>query len=208
MPHPNDLWSDGYMRVPRRWFPKDRVAEKEASSKREAKVDLLSLTNHNERDGLPKGYCDPSLSFLARRWKWTRSKVVRFLKELERERIIIREKWPGRRQTVTRFLAYEPPKKTDTLAIQRKTNNRYSEGQSHHGLSHPPRHSAIEPPDTVPEPNRTKRVGSARKEGIGKEKKSCPECWHTEISADQVACGRCIGMSQQEEEIAEWQPEQ
>ena len=175
---------------------------------RRGMVDLLFLANHDERGGLPKGYCDPSLSFLAERWNWDKSKVVRFLKELEHERIIIREKWPGRRQTVTRFLAYEPPKKTDTLAIQRKTDNRYSEGQSHHRLSHPPRHSAIGPPDTVPEPNRTKRVGSARKEEVGKEKKRCPECWHTEISVDQVACGRCIGMSQQEEEIAEWQPEQ
>ncbi len=206
MPHPNDLWGDGFVCVPRRWFPKDKIA-KEVYSRREAKVDLLFLANHDERGGLPKGCCDPSLSFLVERWNWEKSKVVPFLKGLERESIILREEWPGRRQTVTRFLAYEPPKKTDTLAIQRKTNNRYSEGQFRHGLSHPPRHSAIGPPDTVTEPNRTKRVGSARKEEVREEKKPCPQCFQIEIAADQPACSRCIWNGQLKNEIAEWQPE-
>ncbi len=207
MSDPNDLWSDGFVCVPRRWFPKDRIA-KEACSEREAKVDLLFLANHDERGGLPKGYCDPSLSFLAERWNWDKSKVCRFLERFERERTILREKWPGRKHTVTRFLAYDPPQKADTLATQRKAPSRYNEVESRRGFSPPPRHSSTVPTDTVPEPNRTKRVGSARKEEVREEKKTCPQCWQIEIGADQVACGRCIGMSQQEEEIAEWQPEQ
>ena len=101
MSDPNDLWSDGFVCVPRRWYPKDRIAE-ETYSEREAKVDLFFLANHDERDGLARGSCDPSLSFLVERWNWKKSRVVRFLKELEREQITIREKWPGRRQTVTR----------------------------------------------------------------------------------------------------------
>ena len=113
------------MSVPRRWFPKDRIAGGKCS-KREAVVDLFFLVNPDERDGLSKGCCDPSLSFLAERWNWTKSKVVRLLKKLERERIIVREKWPGRSQTVTRFLAYEPSPKTDTLATQQKTRKRYT----------------------------------------------------------------------------------
>ena len=159
MPDPNELWSHGFVSVPRRWFPKDRIAGGKCS-KREAVVDLFFLVNPDERDGLSKGCCDPSLSFLAERWNWTKSKVVRLLKKLERERIIVREKWPGRSQTVTRFLAYEPSPKTDTLATQQKTRKRYTELQSPSGFSHPPRHSPIVPTDTVPKPNRTKRVGS------------------------------------------------
>ena len=207
MPDPNDLWSDGFVCVPRRWFPKDRIADKEAYSQREAKVDLLFLANHDERNGLPKGYCDPSLSFLAERWNWERSKVVRFLDGLETEQVILREKWPGRKYMVTQFLAYEPPQKADTLAIQRKTRSRYSEDQSASGFSHPPRYSPIGPTDTVPEPNRTKRVGSARKEEVKGVRRVCPECWEIEIGADQAACSRCIGINEQKKEIAEWQPE-
>ena len=206
MSDPNDLWGDGFVCVPRRLFPKDRLAEGKCS-KREAHVDLLFLANHDERGGLRKGYCDPSLSFLAERWKWDKSKVVRFLEGLGRERIIIREKWPGRRQTVTRFLAYEPPKKIDTLAIQRKSRSRYTQSQSQRGFSDPPRHIPIVPSDTVPDPNRTKRVGSAKKEEVREGKKTCPQCWHIEIGADQAACSRCIGLDELDHEIAEWKSE-
>lgn len=195
------------MCVPRRWYPKDRIA-KEAYSRREAKVDLLFLANHDERGGLPRGYCDPSLSFLAERWNWDKSKVVRFLKGLGRERIILREKWPGRKHTVTRFLAYDPPQKADTLATQRKTPSRYNEAQSRRGFSPSPRHSSTVPTDTVPDPNRPKRVGSARKEEIREGMKTCPECWQTEIRGDQAACSRCIGHPELESQMNEWQPEQ
>ena len=204
-PDPSALWSDGFVCVPRRWYPKDRIAD-ETYSKREAKVDLLFLANHDERNGLPSGCCDPSLSFLAVRWKWQRSKVVRFLKRLEKESIIRWEKWADRRNKVTRFLAYEPPR-ADTLTTQRKMRSRYTQSPSLHGFSDPPRHIPIVPSDTVPDPNRTKRVGSAKKVEVREEKRACPQCWQIEIGADQAACGRCIGLESLGKEITEWQSE-
>ncbi len=212
MNSPDDLWSDGYVIVPRRLLPKAGHRGPHAwdsdkpARESEARLDLWGMANHDNRNGLHRGCCDPSLDFLAQRWNWDRSKVVRFLQRLERDMLIVREKRTGSKRTVTRFLAYDRPSKADTSAIQRKHRSRYKESQSPKGFPGIARHSPPMRPDTVPEPNRTKRVALARKEE-GYQRKKCPECWDVEIDADKEVCNRCLGLPDLRAEIDAWQPE-
>ena len=212
MTDPDDLWSDGYVMMPRRWFPKaghrgpGSIDSDKAAREPEARVDLLALANHDYRNGLEPGCCDPSLQFLADRWNWDRSRVVRFLRRLERENVIAREKPLGRRNAVTRFLAYDPPKKADTSATHPRSRDRYRESPAPNGFRGSSRHSPSRPTDTAPGPNRTKRIARARKEE-GYKKKACPSCWHVEIDAAEEACGGCLGLPSLDDEITRWRPE-
>ena len=66
----------------------------------QAWVDLIILTNHEEASfrvrgvkiELKRGQCGWSELSLSERWKWSRGKVRRFLKELENERQIVQQK--------------------------------------------------------------------------------------------------------------------
>ena len=212
MASPEDVWSDGYLMIPRRWFPKaghrgrDALDFDRQAREPEARVDLLAMANHDDRNGLARGCCDPSLQFLADRWNWTRSKVVRFFDRLEREAVITRQKRTGQKRSMTRFLAYDPPQRAGTSAVQSEGQSRYKESQSPQGLPGIARHSPAMPSGTPAGPNRTKRVALARKEE-GYERKACPSCWSVEIGVDDEACSRCLGLSGLQAEIDAWQPD-
>lgn len=72
-----------------------------------ALLDLLGLARWKERAGLERGEAEASVRFLARRWRWSRSRVQRFLEELEEEGLIEREPAEGRRPARIRFPRYE-----------------------------------------------------------------------------------------------------
>ena len=73
--------------------------EEEPFTRGQAWVDLLLITNYEdgyyrnrgERIDLQRGQCGRSVLSLSERWKWSRGKTTRFLKELEKDgRILIK----------------------------------------------------------------------------------------------------------------------
>lgn len=71
----------------------------ETFSRGQAWVDLLMLTNHadgfirvaGQRLDIKRGQCGWSLDRLSKRWKWSRGKAERFMKELENDQRITRK---------------------------------------------------------------------------------------------------------------------
>jgi hypothetical protein len=200
---PNDLWSDGWVKLPRRLVPKAQDRDKGPARKREALVDLWSLANHDDRNGLSRGCCDPSIDFLAERWNWNRSKVVRFLQRLERERFIARLKRPGLARTVTQFLAYDETPKTDTPAIQPAPNGRHTNPQLDSGSSQDVRHESVMSSDTHTGPNRSKRTTLASVKERDRET-VCTSCGSVETNATQEVCSRCLRSDQIDHDIEEY----
>jgi len=199
---PNDLWSDGWVKLPRRLVPKAQDREKRPARKREALVDLWALANYDDRNGLSRGCCDPSLGFLAERWNWDRSKVVRFFDQLERERLIVRLKRPGRARTVTQFLAYDESPKTDTPAIQPASDGRHTNTQPDSGSSQDVRHGSVMSSDTHTGPNRSKRTTLASVKERDRET-VCRSCLAVETNATQEVCSRCLNSDQLDQDIEE-----
>lgn len=192
---PADLWSDGYVLTPRRLFPKGWIAD-EPVSEREATLDLWFLANHDDRNGLSRGQCDPSLSFLSERWGWDKSRVRRFLKRLESEGVVTRHKGRGRKRIVTTLRAYDPPRKSDTLATPKKPTSKAASG----GVR-----------DTSPDTNRTKSSRSAKSKRVGRrtdELRPCPTCGLAGIAVDVSECLGCRQRSETEAEIDAWTPEE
>lgn len=87
--------------------------EEEHFSKGQAWVDLLLLANHKDHKTLfrgemvirKRGEVNRSISFLAKRWKWTRKTVKRFLTILERENMV--KMSISKRDTIIQITNYE-----------------------------------------------------------------------------------------------------
>jgi hypothetical protein len=199
---PNDLWSDGWVKVPRRLLPKAQDSEKGPARKREAFVDLWALANHDDRNGLSRGCCDPAIDFLAERWNWERSKVVRFFQRLEREGVIARLKRPGLARTVTQFLAYDPPPKTDTPAIQPAPHGRHTNPKPESGSSQDVQHGSVMSSDTDTGPNRSKRTTLASVKERDR-KPVCRSCGSVETKGDREVCSRCLNDDPMRQDIEE-----
>ena len=60
-------------------------------------VDLIGMARWRDSGGVPRGHVPASERFLATRWNWHRSRVTRFLDELERNGRIEREPQTGRK---------------------------------------------------------------------------------------------------------------
>jgi hypothetical protein len=60
-------------------------------------VDLIGMARWKESGGVPRGHIPASERFLATRWNWHRSRVTRFLDELEEKGRIEREPQTGRK---------------------------------------------------------------------------------------------------------------
>jgi hypothetical protein len=202
MVDPDDLWSDGWVKLPRRLVPKAQDRDNGPARKREALVDLWSLANHDDRNGLSRGCCDPSIDFLAERWNWNRNKVVRFFKRLERERFIARLKRPGLARTVTQFLAYDESPKTDTPAIQSAPQGRHTKPQLGSGSSQDVRHGSVMSSDTHTGPNRSKRTTLASVKERDR-KTVCRSCGSVETNANQEVCSRCLNDDPMRQDIEE-----
>lgn len=77
-------------------------------SKAHAWIDLLLMVNHEDKtilmDGAPvevkRGMTITSVRKLADRWGWSRAKVTKFLKDLERESMIICNFEAGKKTTI------------------------------------------------------------------------------------------------------------
>lgn len=73
-------------------------------------IDLIGLARWKETGGCPRGSVPASERFLATRWNWHRSRVTRFLAELEAEGRISREPQAGRKQghiTICNYDTYQ-----------------------------------------------------------------------------------------------------
>ena len=183
-----------YFSVPRDLFPKGAHLKKghpdygNPYSEREALVDLLSLANHDVRDGLPAGACDPAITVLERRWHWNRSRVCRALARWEKEGRIARENWPGRRSAVTRILGVGEAKlallETIPPATHNKSVNTRLPGAA---VTHPP----------IPIECSTVRESVDR---------PCPSCKNVAINPGRVECKRCAALADQADEIAAFAP--
>ena len=89
----------GYIKLYRdvrdHWVWKD-----EPYDRARAWVDLIMMVNHEDKkvpfDGgfitVKRGSCITSIRKLADRWKWSRSKVARFLNELERDTMVTQKR--------------------------------------------------------------------------------------------------------------------
>jgi len=196
-------WHHGFKAVPRAWFPKDGTGGgSEPFSEREALVDLFMLANHEDRNGLPVACCDPSLTYLNNRWRWdSKSRVVRFLERHVREDLIERYWIEGRRNTVTRFLSFEPSAEADTLAVQQNPHegpiSDTPKAMNHRGSLGAPGTTLFRPPGTTTGPNRTKKLlGSPSTEELGVKKIACPTCGVVEIEATADACSHCARLAE------------
>ena len=69
----------------------------EAACSAWAWVDLIGMARWKDSGGVPRGQVPASERFLATRWNWHRSRVTRFLDELERKGRIEREPQTGRK---------------------------------------------------------------------------------------------------------------
>lgn len=72
-----------------------------------ALLDLLALARWKPGNGLERGEAEASVRFLAKRWRWSRSRVQRFLQELEETELIEREAAEGRKPARISFPSYE-----------------------------------------------------------------------------------------------------
>ncbi len=98
-------------------------------SRGQAWVDLLLLANHKPsyfhkrgaRVDIQRGQVGVSIKGLAKRWKWSRGKVTRFLFELENEHQI--EHQTTNVTTVVTIVNYDTFQQTDTKTGTRRTPN-------------------------------------------------------------------------------------
>ena len=101
----------------------------------QAWVDLLLLTNHEDsffykrgvKIDVMRGQCARSEVELADRWKWSRTKVRKFLKDLEKEQQIIQQKTNiTQKVTIVNFDEYQ---KKEQQTGQQKNSRRTAEEQ-------------------------------------------------------------------------------
>ena len=209
-------WDDGYSPVPRAWFrkgglPPDHPDFGKPMSEREARVDLLILANHDERDGLPRGSCDPALTYLEWRWNWQRGRVRRFLDGLVRDEIIVRDEWSDRGRIVTRFVGFDPPRKATQPATPPEDSKRHSGVQEPQRFSEGPRHPSNAHSDIARDPNRKEpfdwKKEDVRLEGDRTEQRPCSSCGDVAIAWDEDECSRCLSSKRSQQLIDRWTPE-
>ena len=107
----------------------------EPFSKGQAWVDLLLLASHSgstffirgNKIDLQTGEVGYSKEQLASRWKWSRKKVLNFLKMLEKEQQITQHKTPS--IVIVRLVNYEKYQKKEQQITQQKNNRRTTEEQ-------------------------------------------------------------------------------
>lgn len=105
----------------------------EPFTKGQAWVDLLILASHSgntffirgNKIELKTGEIGYSKEQLASRWKWSRKKVLNFLKMLEKEQQIEQQKTPS--LVVVRIVNYEKYQKKEQQTTQQKNNRKPTE---------------------------------------------------------------------------------
>ena len=107
----------------------------EAFSRPQAWIDLLLLANHTKgyfylRDHkiiVDRGQVGWSHLKLSERWKWSRSKVKKFINDLEKEQQVIQQQ--SHSTTVITIVNYEKYQGKEQQVIQQKSNRKTTEEQ-------------------------------------------------------------------------------
>jgi len=101
----------------------------------QAWVDLIGLTNHADnyfycrgiKVDVKRGQCGWSEVALAQRWKWSRSKLRKFLNDLEKEQQIKQQK--GNVNQIITIINYEIYQEKEQQTEQQKDNRKTAERQ-------------------------------------------------------------------------------
>jgi len=113
--------STDYLNANHRMHPHSTA---EPACKAFAWIDLIGLAAWRDHGGLKRGQARASQRFLAARWNWHRSKVQRFLDELESSGSIDRGRGASRepdRITICNYDAYQETRSTNR-STDRSTN--------------------------------------------------------------------------------------
>lgn len=117
-----------WIKLNRNIFYNSLWEDKEPFDKRSAWIDLLMLANHSDhkiiQDGkitmAKRGDVNRSISFLAKRWRWSFKKVLRFINLLESDKMVIRNSTThGTTITIVNYNKYQTRGKTDDLTDDR-----------------------------------------------------------------------------------------
>jgi len=101
----------------------------------QAWVDLLLLANHeygyffvrDHKIEVQRGQVGWSENKLAERWSWSRSKVRKFIKQLEKEQQVIQQK--SRSYSIIELINYEIYQEKEQQVIQQQNNRKTTEKQ-------------------------------------------------------------------------------
>lgn len=129
-------WISVHRKICEHWLWKDE----KPFDKRSAWIDLIMMVNHKDNkvfmNGsvivVKRGQKITSLNKLAKRWKWTRKKVTKFLETLEQDDMIILKREQGKYTTITivNYRKYQDiGTSKSTIEEQPRNNQGTTEGQ-------------------------------------------------------------------------------
>lgn len=127
---------NGYILLHRSILTSEVWQSDEPYTKRDAWIELLLFAQHSEYKGAKRGEYKTSQAWLAKRWKWSRGKVSRFLEQLvEQGNVTTHRATNGTTVTLVNYdkyqcmrsadeATYEATKRTPKRAAKRtQTNN-------------------------------------------------------------------------------------
>ena len=79
---------NGWIKLHRQIIDSEFYKEPRKFSKSEAWIDILLRTNHKDTDNIKPGSLSTSYGELAKAWNWSKSKVWKFIRYLEKENMI------------------------------------------------------------------------------------------------------------------------
>lgn len=131
----------GYIKL-HRGVADNPLWEKEPFSSAQAWIDLILAANFKDKTiyirktkfEVKRGQLAWSMLTMARRWKWSRGKVIRFLKDLESEHMIVQQ--TGHLTTVITICNYEKYQGFDTTDDTTGDTTRGTTGSTTDGTQH------------------------------------------------------------------------
>lgn len=120
------MWDNPVLKEPGRAF-----------SRREAWMHITNvLANGTERNGLKRGEFEASYRYLARAWNWERTKVFRFMKQLEAEKMLSRNplsmqhlaQQEAQHFIVCNYELYNPTRNIERNTSRNKSKEGFKEG--------------------------------------------------------------------------------
>lgn len=103
----------------------------EPFTKRDAWIDLLLFAQHTEYKGVQRGCCRVSQVWLANRWKWSRNRVGRYLKQLTEQGMVTTHGAPnGTVVTIVNYDKFQNPRTANgaTNGATKRTPNGATSG--------------------------------------------------------------------------------
>ena len=123
--------NEGWIRLHRK-LTDNPLWKCEKFTRGQAWVDLLLLANHkygyfylrNHKIEVQSGQVGYSQLKLAERWKWSRSKVKKFLEDLEKEQQVVQQ--ITRTTTIITIINYKTYQQKEQQGVQQKSNRAYT----------------------------------------------------------------------------------